>query len=74
MDYREQLHRVQVPTLVIAGAHDPSTPPSDGRFLADHIRGAKFTELPAAHLSNIEASEQFNHEILAFLQSQGAHG
>ena len=23
MDYREQLHRVQVPVLVIAGAHDP---------------------------------------------------
>lgn len=74
MDYREQLHRVQVPTLVIAGAHDPATPPTDGRFLADHIRGAKFVELSAAHLSNIEASEEFNREILAFLQSQGAHG
>jgi len=74
LDYREQLHRVEVPTLVIAGAHDPATPPADGRFLADHIRGAKFTELPAAHLSNIEAREQFNRESLAFLQSQGAHG
>lgn len=74
MDYRDQLHRVQVPALVIAGAHDPATPPTDGRFLADHIRGAKFVELPAAHLSNIEASEHFNREILAFLQSQGAHG
>jgi len=74
MDYREQLNRLQVPTLVIAGAHDPATPPADGRFLADHIRGAKFTELPAAHLSNIETSNQFNREILAFLQSQGAHG
>lgn len=73
-DYREQLHRVQVPTLVIAGSHDPATPPADGRFLADHIRGAKSVELPAAHLSNIEASERFNREILAFLQSQGAHG
>jgi 3-oxoadipate enol-lactonase len=74
MDYREHLHRVQVPTLVIAGVHDPATPPADGRFLAEHIRGAKFVELPAAHLSNIEASEHFNREILAFFQSQGAHG
>ena len=74
LDSREQLHRVDAPTLVIAGAHDPATPSADGRFLADHIRGAKFHELAAAHLSNIEASEQFNREILEFLQSQGAHG
>jgi len=74
MDYREQLHRVQVPALIVAGAHDPATPPADGRFLAEHIRGAKFVELPAAHLSNMEAREEFNEEILAFLKSQGAHG
>ena len=74
MDYREQLHRVQVPTLVVTGAHDPATPPADGRFLAEHIRGAKYAELPAAHLSNIEAREDFNRELLAFLKSQGAHG
>jgi len=74
MDYREQLHRVQVPTLVVTGAHDPATPPADGRFLAEHLRGAKYAELPAAHLSNIEAREDFNRELLAFLKSQGAHG
>ena len=74
MDYREQLHRLQAPTLIIAGTHDPATPPPDGRFLVSHIRGAKYAELPAAHLSNIEARDEFNREVLAFLQSQGAHG
>lgn len=74
LDYREQLHRVQVPTLIIAGSHDPATPPSDGRFLENRIRGAKYAELPAAHLSNIEAHEEFNRELLAFFKSQGAHG
>jgi 3-oxoadipate enol-lactonase len=74
MDYREQLNRVQVPTLIIAGTHDPATPPSDGRFLESHIRGAKYAELSAAHLSNIEAHEAFNREVLAFLKTQGAHG
>jgi 3-oxoadipate enol-lactonase len=66
-DFREELDRIRVPTLVIAGAHDPATPPADGRFLADHIQGALYAGLNAAHLSNIEARDQFNKEITAFL-------
>jgi len=73
-DYRQTLGGIQVPTQVIAGTHDPATPPADGRTLSEQIRGAKYTELPAAHLSNIEAREDFNLEVLAFLKSQGAHG
>jgi 3-oxoadipate enol-lactonase len=68
-DYREQLSRIRVPTLVIAGAHDPSTPPADGRFLADQIQGAQYAELDAAHLSNIEAQDRFNNEVAKFLNS-----
>jgi 3-oxoadipate enol-lactonase len=74
MDFREKLGAVQAPTLVIAGEHDPATPPADGRFLAEHIRGARFVELPAAHLANIEARDAFNSTVLGFLKSQGAHG
>jgi 3-oxoadipate enol-lactonase len=73
-DFREKLAAVRVATQVIAGTHDPATPPADGRALSKLIRGAKYTELSAAHLSNIEASEDFNREVLAFLKSQGAHG
>jgi 3-oxoadipate enol-lactonase len=73
-DFRQTLGAIQVATQVIAGTHDPATPPADGRWLSEHIRGAKYAELPAAHLSNIEASEEFNREVLAFLKSQGAHG
>jgi len=58
-----------VPTLVIAGAHDPATPPADGRFIADHIPGARFVELNAAHLSNIEDQHRFNTELAAFLNA-----
>ncbi len=68
-DFREQLSRIRVPTLVIAGAHDPSTPPADGRFLADQIQGAQYAELDAAHLSNIEAQDRFNNEVAKFLNS-----
>ncbi len=73
-DFREQLHSMQLPTLVIAGAHDPATTPADGHFLESKIRSAKYAELSAAHLSNIEARDDFNRTVLGFLKSQGAHG
>jgi 3-oxoadipate enol-lactonase len=73
-DFRQKLGAIQVATQIIAGMHDPATPPADGRLLSEQIRGAKHAELPAAHLSNIEAREEFNREVLAFLKSQGAHG
>jgi 3-oxoadipate enol-lactonase len=68
-DFREQLGKIRKPALVIAGAHDPATPPADGRFLAQHIPGARYIELNAAHLSNIEDHERFNTELAAFLNS-----
>jgi len=73
-DFRQKLGAIQVPTQIIAGAHDPATPPADGRALSEQIRGAKYAELPVAHLSNIEAREEFNREVLGFLKSHGAHG
>ena len=73
-DFQQALTGIQVPTQVVAGTHDPATPPADGRSLSGQIRGAIYTELPAAHLSNIEARDEFNREVLAFLKSQGAHG
>jgi len=68
-DFREQLRNIHIPALVIAGTHDPATPPADGRFLAHQIPGARYAELNAAHLSNIEEQDQFNREIAAFLNS-----
>jgi 3-oxoadipate enol-lactonase len=66
-DFRKELEKIRVPTLVIAGAHDPATPPADGRFIADHVPGARYVELNAAHLSNIEDQDRFNKEVAAFL-------
>jgi len=68
-DCREQLSKIRTPALVISGAHDPATPPADGRFLAQQIPAARYVELSAAHLSNIEAQDQFNKELAAFLNS-----
>ena len=68
-DYREQLKSIGVPALVIAGTHDPATPPADGRFLSGLIQGARYAELNAAHLSNIEDRDRFNSEVGAFLKA-----
>jgi 3-oxoadipate enol-lactonase len=68
-DFRQKLGAIRVPVQVIAGTHDPATPPSDGRFLSEQIPGANYVELAAAHLSNFEARDVFNREVLAFLKS-----
>jgi len=67
MDQRETLQNVQVPALVLAGTHDPATLPADGRFLAEHIPGASYVQVNAAHLSNIEAQDDFNTRVVNFL-------
>jgi len=66
-DFREAVRTTSTPTLVIAGTHDPVATPADGRFLASNIAGAKYVELPTAHLSNVEGSDQFNAVLLEFL-------
>lgn len=66
-DCREQLQKISAQTLVITGARDPATPPADGRFVAGRVRGAKYLELDAAHLSNMEDGARFTGELAAFL-------
>jgi 3-oxoadipate enol-lactonase len=71
-DLRETISRVNLPTLVLSGAKDAVTTTSDGRWIAEKIPGAKFVELDAAHLSNIEAAEPFTAALLKFLGQQEA--
>jgi 3-oxoadipate enol-lactonase len=66
-DYREKLGEIGCPTLVISATCDPVTPPADGRFLAERIRGAQYAELGAAHLSNMEDPVGFSALLRAFL-------
>jgi 3-oxoadipate enol-lactonase len=67
MDQRADVASITVPTLVIAGTHDGSTPAADGRAVADAIPGARYVELDAAHLSNWEQGEQFTQALVGFL-------
>jgi 3-oxoadipate enol-lactonase len=69
-DERGDLASIAASTLVIAGSRDPATPPADGRALADGIPGARYVELEAAHLSNLEAEAAFTAELLGFLTGE----
>jgi 3-oxoadipate enol-lactonase len=67
MDQRGTLHRIRVPTLVIAGTEDNVTTREDARFIVDEVRNARYVELQAAHLSNIRAAGEFTHALVQFL-------
>jgi len=68
LNHKDVLGRINLPTLVIAGNHDPSTPwEGNGEILARDIAGAKAVRLPGAHLSNLEQPRSYTAALLEFL-------
>lgn len=68
-DAGSTVEHIHAPTLVISGTHDPAAPPADGHFIADHISGARYAELNASHICNIEDADRFSAQVLSFLTS-----
>ena len=68
MDLREELSLIDVPTLVITGRFDPSTPPELGREIAAKIPGARCIELPLAHMPQLEQPDTFSDVVQDFLE------
>jgi 3-oxoadipate enol-lactonase len=66
-NFRNDIAKIRMPCLAVAGTHDPTSPPAELQFLANNVPGAAYVELSAAHLSNIEAAEEFNRQVLQFL-------
>jgi len=71
MDQRGAIGAIEMPALIVIGAHDPATPPDHGELIAATITGAQSVTLDAAHLSNIEQPEAFNRAVFGFLASSG---
>ena len=68
MDNTTLLGGIRIPTLIISGTRDVSTPWSgNGEVLAESIPGATVLHLPSAHLSNIERPRSFSTALLEFL-------
>jgi pimeloyl-ACP methyl ester carboxylesterase len=67
-DVRGVLPAISVPTVVIHRTGDRLIPVECGRYLAEHIPGAKYIELPGDfHLSAIGRDEEVADEIEEFL-------
>jgi pimeloyl-ACP methyl ester carboxylesterase len=67
----DRLGRIEVPTHVIVGTEDTLTPPRLSRVLAEHIPGARLTELPqVAHVMFLESPDTFNPPLLQFLEAE----
>jgi len=65
MDQLDDLRAVTAPTMVIAGAADPATPPEHGAAIAERIAGASLRVLPdTAHLAAISAPREVGGELL----------
>lgn len=60
MDLRPALARIAAPTLVVTGTDDPATPPAHGRAIAEAVPGARFAEVPGAHLASWECADPVN--------------
>lgn len=73
MDHTRILSSIRIPTLVIAGDYDVSTPWSGhGEVLAREIVNAQVEHLATAHLSNLKRPRGFIAALFRFLMPQSA--
>jgi class 3 adenylate cyclase len=74
LDVSAVLPTVRVPTLVVQHADDLLIPPEWGRYIADHIPGAKYVELPGRNMYHfVEPGWRSSfREISEFLTGQRA--
>jgi class 3 adenylate cyclase len=73
VDVRAVLPTVRVPTLVVQHADDPWILPAWGKYVADHISGAKYVELPGRNVNHfVEPWRDSFQEIHEFLTGHQA--
>jgi pimeloyl-ACP methyl ester carboxylesterase/class 3 adenylate cyclase len=68
VDLRAVLPTIRVPTLVLQALDDRDVDARDGRYLAQHIPGAKYVELPSGdHMWWVSHQDEIIGEIQEFL-------
>jgi class 3 adenylate cyclase len=68
IDIRQTLSAIRVPTLVLHRSGDLDTSIEEGRYLAAHIPGARFVDLPGAdHLPWVGDQDTLVDEVQEFL-------
>jgi 3-oxoadipate enol-lactonase len=70
LDYIDRLPEIDMPTMIIVGAEDPSTPVAASQAMQDRIQGSRMSVIrSASHLSNVEQPEEFTGALTHFLSS-----
>lgn len=73
MDLRDDLATITAPTLAIAGANDPATPPPHLAQIADSVRdGRLLVVADAGHLANAQQAESITPAIIQHLTQESA--
>ncbi len=67
-DLRAEVSAITAPVLIIAGEYDPVTTLVDADFLHKNIAGSQCVTLPASHLSNVEAADEFASVVLSYFR------
>ncbi len=70
-DVREDLRRIEAPTLLVWGKRDPLVPPAVGDLLREEIPDSRLLVLErAAHVPMFDRPEEFDAAVLAFLAGE----
>jgi class 3 adenylate cyclase len=73
LDVRALLPTIRVPTLVVHNTDDPFIPSESGKYVADHISGAKYAELPGRNVLHcVEPWRESFQQIAEFLTGDQA--
>jgi 3-oxoadipate enol-lactonase len=72
MDLRQDLRQIRVPTLVLAGAEDPATPPWHGAVIATGISRSRLAVLRgASHLAVVSKAAEVTALLVSELLAAG---
>jgi pimeloyl-ACP methyl ester carboxylesterase len=77
MDVRDVLPTIRVPTLVLHKRDDQAVPLEEGKYIADHIPGAKFVELPGTDhwpwIGHEDAVEEIQEFLTGMRETAATH-
>ncbi|MDT5194605.1 MAG: hypothetical protein QOH20_1359, partial [Mycobacterium sp.] len=65
VDVRAVLPTIRVPTLVVHHTDDPIVVPAKGRYVAEHIPGAKYVELPGRNMYHFVEPWRDSFQVIA---------
>jgi 3-oxoadipate enol-lactonase len=73
MDLRDDLASITAPTLAIAGADDPATPPAELEAIASKVQHGRLLVVPdSAHLANAQQPETITSAVIEHLTQESS--